>query len=254
MAFTLICTLITIIGPSLIEEITNTISIGLFGTINIDYIIKIATILASLYVLSFIFNYLHSYIMAYVTRNISKSLRKNISRKINYLPLSYLDSNTHGDILSRITNDVDTFSHSLDQSITTVITSSLLFIGSLTMMFIKNWILALASIGASVLGFIFVFIIIKASQKHFIAQQYSLGELNGHIEEIYSGHNIVKAYNAENESTKEFNAINLTLYKLDKIMNGDIQDILDAGKQTDNFLLHGLPAEGHPERTVHGFR
>ena len=210
--FAVFVTAITLTGPSLIEEITDFISAGLLGTINLSKITKIGIILACLYFFSLILNYLSGFIMSTVTRLVSKDLRKDISRKINVLPLSYLDKTTHGDMLSRITNDVDTISHSLDHTIITVITNSLLLIGSLTIMFIKNWLLTLCAIVSSLIGFALVSIIVKKSQKHFIAGQKHLGELNGHIEEIYGGHTIVKAYNAENEAKQEFSAINKKLY------------------------------------------
>ncbi|MBR2909160.1 MAG: ABC transporter ATP-binding protein [Clostridia bacterium] len=210
--FAVFVTAITLTGPSLIEEITDFISAGLLGTINLSKITKIGIILACLYFFSLILNYLSGFIMSTVTRLVSKDLRKDISRKINVLPLSYLDKTTHGDMLSRITNDVDTISHSLDHTIITVITNSLLLIGSLTIMFIKNWLLTLCAIVSSLIGFALVSIIVKKSQKHFIAGQKHLGELNGHIEEIYGGHTIVKAYNAENEAKQEFYAINKKLY------------------------------------------
>lgn len=210
--FAVFVTAITLTGPSLIEEITDLISAGLLGTINLSKITKIGIILACLYFFSLILNYLSGFIMSTVTRLVSKDLRKDISRKINVLPLSYLDKTTHGDMLSRITNDVDTVSHSLDHTIITVITNSLLLIGSLTIMFIKNWLLTLCAIVSSLIGFALVSIIVKKSQKHFIAGQKHLGELNGHIEEIYGGHTIVKAYNAENEAKQEFYAINKKLY------------------------------------------
>lgn len=211
--FTIVCTVITIVGPHFIENITNEISINLFGTINLNTVVKYGIILITLYLLSLILNYLTHFIMATVTRKMSKNLRKDISRKINVLPLSYLDKNSHGDILSRITNDVDTLSQALDQSLTTIISSVILFVGTLLMMFIKNWLLALTTIGVSFVGFVIIFIIVKSSQKHFINQQKSLGRLNGHVEEIYNGHSIVKAYNAENETIEEFNKINNDLYK-----------------------------------------
>ena len=211
--FAVIVTAITLTGPSLIEEITNLIAKGVYVGIDLDRIAKFGIILACLYFLSLILNYLTGFIMSTITRKVSKQLRKDISRKINVLPLSYLDSTTHGDMLSRITNDVDTVSHSLDQSIITVVTSSMMLIGSLTIMFIKNWLLTLCAIASSFIGFALVSIIMKKSQKHFVAQQKSLGDLNGHIEETYGGHTIVKAYNAEREATSTFNNINTNLYK-----------------------------------------
>lgn len=212
MIFAIICTALTLIGPSYIEDITNYISSGLFGTINISAITKLTITLAVMYFISFVLNYLVGFIMSTVTRLISKRLRKDISRKINVLPLSYIDKASHGDLLSRITNDIDTISQSLDNSIITIISSLILIIGSLIMMFIKSWILALSAIGASILGFVLVSIIMTRARKYFIAQQKSLGELNGHVEEVYGGHTIIKAYNAEKQSTDKFQKINGELY------------------------------------------
>ncbi len=212
MIFAIICTALTLIGPSYIEDITNYISSGLFGTINISAISKLTITLAVMYFISFVLNYLVGFIMSTVTRLISKRLRKDISRKINVLPLSYIDKASHGDLLSRITNDIDTISQSLDNSIITIISSLILIIGSLIMMFIKSWILALSAIGASILGFVLVSIIMTRARKYFIAQQKSLGELNGHVEEVYGGHTIIKAYNAEKQSTDKFQKINGELY------------------------------------------
>lgn len=210
--FAIICTGITLAGPSLIENITNHLFNNLFGTIDLNYIAKLGIILACLYFVCLVLNYLAGFIMTTITNRISKGFRKEISRKINYLPLSYLDRTSHGDLLSRITNDVDTISQSLNQSIITVITSIIMLIGSLVMMFIKSWILALSAIASSLIGFVLVVIIMKKSQKHFIAQQNALGELNGHVEETYSGHLVIKAYNAERESSLTFNSINDKLY------------------------------------------
>lgn len=213
MIFAVVSTVLTLIGPLFVEDITNELSNGVYNSINLNKIIKYTAIVGCLILLGSVLNYIVGYIMATVTRLLSKNLRKDISRKINVVPLAYLDKTTHGDLLSRTTNDVDTISMSLDHSIITIITSSLSLIGSLVVMFIKSWIMALAAIGSSFVGLILVTIIVKKSQKHFIKQQYALGDMNGHIEEVYSGHNIVKAYNAEKEVTLAFNDINSTLYK-----------------------------------------
>ena len=135
---TILTTAITLVGPSLIEDITNLITQGLFGKINLEKITKITIILGSLYVFSGIINYVCGFIMATITRKISKNLRKDISRKINIVPLSYLDLTSHGDVLSRITNDVDNISHSLDNTIINVINSIIMLIGSITIMFINT--------------------------------------------------------------------------------------------------------------------
>lgn len=213
LLFSIICTVLTIIGPSYLDKIVTHISKNLFGVIDINIIVKTCTLLLIFYVTSLILNYFAGFIMTTITNKISKNLRQDISKKINRLPLSFIDKTTHGDLLSRITNDVDTMSSSLNQSIVTVVTSSIMLICSLVIMFVKSWLLAVCAIGSSIIGFVLVTIIAKISQKHFIAHQKALGELNGHIEEVYSGHLIVKAYNAENECTETFNKINANLNK-----------------------------------------
>jgi len=212
MIFSLICTVSTLIGPLLIQEISDLLKASLTKPVNFNDIFKLCTILVCMYGIVLILNYFVGFLTSTVTRNIGKNLRRDISRKINLLPLSYIDHTSHGDLLSRMVNDVDSASQSLDQSITTIIASVLSFLGSLLIMLIKSPILALSAVAASIIGFVLTSIIMKKSQKHFIAQQQSLGELNGHIEEIYGGHIIVKAYNAENESIQKFNKINKQLY------------------------------------------
>jgi len=210
--FAIVCVTITLIGPGYIEDITNELRYNLFD-INLDFISKICIVLISLYVLSFVLHYLSNFIMATVTRKMAKNLRRDISRKINVLPLSFIDKKSHGDLLSRMTNDVDTVAQSLDQSIITVITSVIMLVASLVIMFVKSWILALSAVASSLLGFVLVAIIMKFSQKHFIAHQRSLGDINGHVEEIYAGHAVVKASNAEKEAATEFERINKSLYQ-----------------------------------------
>ena len=210
--FAIACTVITIVSPNLLEDITNELKDHIYN-IDIDFITKTCTLLVCLYALSFVLNYLSTFIMATVTRKMAKDLRSEISRKINVLPLSYIDHTSHGDLLSRMTNDVDTIGQSMDQSVITLITSILMLVSSLVIMFIKSWILALCAIGASIIGFVLVSLIMKFSQKQFIAQQQSLGEINGHIEEVYSGHAVVKAYGAESQTAKKFNKINQDLYQ-----------------------------------------
>ena len=151
--------------------------------------------------------------MATVTQKFSKKLRGEISIKINKLPLKYFDKNSYGDILSRVTNDVDTLGQTMNQSIGTLVSSVTMFIGSLVMMFYTNWLMAITAIIATIIGFALMAVILAKSQKYFNAQQKQLGILNGHIEEMYSGHNVVKAYNGTNESKKKFNEYNNALYE-----------------------------------------
>lgn len=180
--------------------------------INMVKVKKTAILLGSLYIISALLSYIETIIMTIISNNFSKKLRTNISKKINTLPLKYFDSHETGDVLSRVTNDVDTINQNMNNSLSTLVTSITLFIGSIIMMFITNWTMALTAILSSIIGFIFMGIILKNSQKYFIKRQKELGDLNGYIEEIYSGHNVVKAYNGEKEAFKYFNKLNKKLY------------------------------------------
>ena len=185
--------------------------------------------LAILYFLNSIFGYLEGFIMAYVGIGYSKKLRREISEKINRLPLKYFDNHETGDILSRVTNDVDTIGINMSDSITSLVANLTLFLGSIIMMFITNWIMALTAIFASVFGFGFSFFLLKRSQKYFVQRQKELGDLNGHIEEIYSGHNVVKAYNGEENALEEFDRINNNLYNCNRksqFLSGIMQPIM----------------------------
>lgn len=211
--FSVAGTILNIIGPDKLSEITNLIAGGLMTGIDIDAVVKVAIFLTILYGLGFVFNLAQGLIMATVTQQISKSMRSDISVKINRLPLSYFDKVTTGDVLSRVTNDVDTIGQSLNQSIVTLVSAIVMFLGSLFMMFYTNWIMALSGIAATLFGFIFMTLIISHSQKYFRQQQQELGALNGHIEETYAGHNVVKAYNAERKARKSFSDMNSKLYQ-----------------------------------------
>ncbi|WPK11106.1 ABC transporter ATP-binding protein [Lysinibacillus louembei] len=205
-------TVFTIIGPEKLSDITDLIAEGMMGTMDIEAIGKIGLFLAVLYGLSFVFTYIQSFIMATITQRISKKLRNDISNKMDKLPLKYFDSTTHGDVLSRVTNDVDTIGQTLNQSIGSLVTAGVMFFGSLIMMFWINVPLALSAVSATVVGFVLMFLIISKSQKYFIRQQEDLGKINGHIEEMYSGHNVVKVYNGGQEATRTFDEINERLF------------------------------------------
>ena len=205
--------IIQIIGPDKIKDITNIITQNLMVGIPFAEVRKIAIFLAIIYVLGFIFNYIQGYIMAYITNIISRNFRNDIAIKINKLPLAYFDRSETGDILSRVTNDVDTICHTLSDSVGVLVGSGTLFIGTTIMMFYTNWIMALTAIVSSIIGFIGMILIVSLSQKYFDGMQKGLGDINGHIEEVYSGHNVVKAYNGEEEVLKEFDEINEKLYK-----------------------------------------
>lgn len=204
--------ILSIIGPDKLKDMTNVIVEGLMTGINLDKIKEIGLLLVCFYSLSLIFNYIQGLIMATVTNKFSYKMRSEISSKINRLPLSYFDKTTIGDVLSRVTNDVDTIGWTLNQSLGNLVSALTMLIGSLFMMFKTNWIMALTAILSSILGFILMTIILSRSQKYFTAVQNELGKINGHIEEVYSGHNVVKVYNGKEEVSKEFDKINEKLY------------------------------------------
>lgn len=204
---------ISLIGPRQLSEITDLITEGLTGQLDIAAIEKIALLLVTLYVISYIANYVQGFIMATITQRVSKKLRRDISEKINRLPLRYFDSNSVGDVLSRVTNDVDMISQTMNQSISTLVTATTMFLGSLFMMFITNVPMTLAAIASTLIGFGLMILIVRHSQQYFGAQQKALGAVNGHVEEIYSGHNVVKAYNAERGAKETFDQINDDLYQ-----------------------------------------
>ncbi len=209
----LLSSILTIIGPNRISDMTDTIGLGLHGSIDMNKIKSIAIFLGIIFALSSIFNFFQSFIMATISNKFSRNLRKEISTKINRLPLKYFDSHSYGDILSRVTNDVDSIGMTMNQSIATLVSALTLFLGCIIMMFITNWILALTAILSTVFGFIFMSVILSKSQKYFKMQQESLGSIEGHIEEIYSGHNVVKVYNGVEESNKKFDEINDKLFE-----------------------------------------
>lgn len=179
---------------------------------DMTFIKHTALFLLILYIAGAIFNYIESVLLSVASNRYAQYLRKNISNKINKLPLKYFDNHETGDILSRVTNDVDTISQNLNNSLSTLVSSITLFIGCIVMMFTTNWIMAIAAILSSLIGFGLMGLILGKSQKYFDQKQVELGKLNGHIEEIYSGHTIVKAYNGEENSSREFKELNKKLY------------------------------------------
>ena len=201
-----------ILGPDKLKELTNLVMAGFMGQLDLNGINTIAFTLIAFYSSSVILSYVQGFIMATVTQKVSKRLRTDISQKINRLPLRYFDRTSYGDVLSRVTNDVDTIGQTLNQSIGTLVTAIAQFVGSVVMMFVTNWIMALVAIGASFIGFAFMGLIVGKSQKFFTQQQQQLGALNGHIEEVYAGHNVVKVYNAEDKFKKGFDGVNKKLY------------------------------------------
>ena len=184
---------------------------------DLNKIKTIALTLVIMYVLSALFSYTQNYLMVRVANSFSKTQRRDITRKINNLPLKYFDTHSYGDILSRVTNDVESINMSLHNSLGSLVSAVALLIGSLIMMFKTNIVLALISIASSLIGFVFISIITMKSQKYFIARQDELGKLNGHIEEIYSNHNVVKAYNGVEEANKTFDEYNSGLYNANRM-------------------------------------
>lgn len=197
--------------------------------IDMDEIKKLAIFMGALYLISAIFSYIQNYSMTTVSNNFARKLRSSISNKINKLPLKYFDTHETGDVLSRVTNDVDTIAQNLNNSLSTIVSSVTLFIGSIIMMFVTNWTMAIAAILSSLIGFVLMFLILGKSQKYFIARQTEMGNLNGYIEEIYSGHNVVKAYNGTEEAIEKFEELNEKLYDASRksiFLSGLMQPIM----------------------------
>ena len=207
-----VSSIITVYGPDKLKEITNLITEGMRSQIDLKAISNIALFLAILYAAGALLNYVQSFIISSVIQHFSKRLRTAIAEKINKLPLRYFDSHSQGDTLSRVTNDVDTVGQSLNQSLGTVISSSLLLIAVLFMMFYNNVVLSFVTIGSVLIGFAFVALIMGKSQRFFRAQQENLASVNGYVEEMYSGHNVIVSYNAADESKAAFQTLNTNLY------------------------------------------
>jgi ATP-binding cassette subfamily B multidrug efflux pump len=218
-----------LIGPNKISDITNKISAGLTGKMDIDSIVSICVFLIVLYLVGTVLSYITSLIMTIVTQKLNKGLRTNISKKINNLPIGYFHKTTTGDVLSRVTNDVDTIGTTMQSSITTLVSAVTMFVGSIVMMVYTNVVMAITAILASVIGFILMFLIMGHSQKYFAAKQKWLGAMNGHIEEIYSGHNIVKLFNGEAKEKEKFIKLNEKMCESDwksQFFSGLMQPIM----------------------------
>lgn len=205
----------TIIGPDKISTLMDYVMDGITQTtgINMTKFLKVALLLIALYAGGAIANYIQQFIMAEVTERTAKKLRSDINKKINKLPLKYFDVTTRGDILSRVTNDVDTISQTLNSTISNLVNAITLFVGVVIMMFVVNWLLALVTIGTSIVGFLLIFVIVGKSQKYFNQRQQNIGEMNGVVEENYTNHSVVKLYTAEKDAKAQFDKINKTLYR-----------------------------------------
>ncbi len=201
-------TVFTLIGPDKLSDLTRVITDGLLTGIDMNAVAKIGLLLVTFYVCGAALSFIQHFIMTTISQVVSKRMRSDISRKINALPMSYYSRTSNGDILSRVTNDVDMISQSLNQSVGMLVSAITLFVGSLLMMLITNVIMAVTAIAAIILGFLLMRLITGHSQKYFSRQQRHLGELNGHIEEIYSGHTVVKAYNGEKNARRDFDELN----------------------------------------------
>lgn len=201
---------------SKIDEFPDTIKSLIKPSMDLSGITRISVFIGCLYLISAIFNYIESISMTIVSNKFAKKLRSSISNKINKLPLKYFDKNRTGDTLSRVTNDIDTVAQSMDNSLSTLVSASALFIGTLIMMFVTNALMAVTAILSSMIGFAFMFFVLGKSQKYFEAKQRELGNLNSHIEEVYSSLNVVKAYNGKELSDKKFDELNNKLYNANR--------------------------------------
>jgi len=202
-------TIITLIGPDKLSEMTDLIQVGLTGApIDIEAVGRIAVFLLTIYVIGAILNFIQGYVMATVSQKTSYNLRRDISHKINRLPLGYFDRSSTGDTMSRITNDVDTIGHSMNQTISMFISSVTLLVGSAVMMAVNDVVMMVTAVLSSIIGFLLMGVIMSRSQKYFSIQQENLGNMNGHVAEIYSSHNIVKAYNGQKNAKVKFDRIN----------------------------------------------
>lgn len=210
--FSIVGAILNLIGPNWLSDVTDLITEGLSGSIDLSAVVRITSLLAILYAAGFLLNYAQGFIMATVSQRITQQMRRDISTKINRLPLKYFDTHATGDVLSRVTNDVDTVGQTMNQSFSTLVSSLSLLVGSVLMMLLTNWIMALTGIAAALLGFAVVLFIISKSQKYFAQQQKELGSLNGQVEETYSGLAVVKVYNGGKKAKEEFHQRSERLY------------------------------------------
>ena len=219
MIFAIASTIFTIVGPKILGKATTRLFEGVMGQIagsgagiDFGYIGNIILLMIGLYVLSSIFSFIQGWVMSGVAMKITYRFRRDISQKINRMPLKYFDGTNHGEVLSRITNDVDTVSQTLNQSLTQIITSVVSVLGVLIMMFSINWMMTLVALVIVPLSLVIVSLVIKQSQKYFKQQQDFLGHVNGHVEEMYGSHVVMKAFNGEEKSVEKFDQINDTLF------------------------------------------
>ena len=221
---------LTIIGPDKVGEIATIMSDGLLTGIDISAIARVGAFLAAIYVASALFCFVQHYIMAVVTLKMSYRLRGELSEKINRVPQAYINGASQGDILSRITNDVSTLQQGLTNSLPTIISAATQFVGCLIMMFVTEWRLALISLGVTLVGMVLTVLIMSRSQKYFAARQTSLGELNGYVEEMYSGHSVVRISRAGRKVGEHFDGLNAAVYDANwrsQFLSGIMQPLMN---------------------------
>ncbi len=231
LLFAVASAVITIIGPDKVGEIATIMSDGLFGKIDLAAIAKIGVTLALLYCLSAVLGFLQQYIMASVTLKMSYRLRGELSEKINRVPQTYFLGTSQGDILSRITNDVSTLQQGLTNSLPTIIAAVTQFLGCLVMMFVTEWRLALISLAVTLIGMAALAVIVKRSQRYFADRQKCLGELNGYVEETYSGHEVIKISRAGEKVKKTFDGLNVNVYNANwksQFLSGIMQPLMSV--------------------------
>ncbi|GEO79016.1 ABC transporter ATP-binding protein [Companilactobacillus mindensis DSM 14500] len=208
VVFAMAGSILTIVGPNQLSKITDLITKGLFGTINITKVMNIVLLLAIIYITAAILSYGQGFIMATITQKFTKKLRTKITEKINRLPLQYFDTHNEGDTLSRVTNDLDTVGQSLNQSLGILVSAITLLIGSIVMMFTTNVTLGFTAVLSALLGFVLTIVLMANSQKYFNNQQNKLADVSSYLEEIYTGHDVVKTYNYTKQAKTEFNQMN----------------------------------------------
>lgn len=203
--------ILTLVGPDRLREVTDLISAGMMNGIDLKAIVSICVVLLVLYAVSALLGFFQGFLMATSTQKISKRLRSDVSGKINRLPIDYFNKTAYGDVLSRVTNDVDSIGQALNQSVSTFVSALTLFLGSLLMMILTNLWMAATAVGTTLIGFLLMRLIMSRSQKYFVRQQKNIGAMNGYVEEIYTGHDVVKIYNGEEKAKAEFEEINNAL-------------------------------------------
>ena len=211
IVFTVAGNILQVISPGWMSRLVDEVKTGIEGMLNIDAVWRIAAVLILLFACSALLGFLQNYIMATITAKTSRGMRSAILNKINRLPLKFFDKVSIGDVISRVTNDVDTIGQTLNQNLGMLISSVTLFIGAIIMMFITNWLLSLIAIVMSMVGFLSSKVVLSHSKKYFKAQQNGIGAVNGHIEEVYSGHNIVSSYNNIEAAKADFDSMNENL-------------------------------------------